>query len=199
MAHADLPPLLHYVTKAFLHYLLHRILNQILIVLSFRKIPQIQRIATHMQTVLRMLQHPAVRMVPESDEGVRAIIQEHAEFPRHAVGVSELEDEAVATDAELQRIRRRIWAAGSPLDSEADNKALHVNVTATEVENGGDPTAHDRGGGCHNDPDIVSVNVDDVEVALGIARVAYDSGHGLETCERRNWGKWMKGFIYAEN
>jgi len=47
-------------------------------------------------------------MVPESDKDVRAIIQERAEFHRHSVGVSELEDEAAAPDAELQRISRRI-------------------------------------------------------------------------------------------
>ncbi|BAT76092.1 hypothetical protein VIGAN_01405100 [Vigna angularis var. angularis] len=86
IAHADLPPLLHYATKALLHYLLHRILNEILIVLSFRKIPQIQRITVHIQTLLRMLQLPAVRLVPGSDEGVRR----DAEVPRHVVGVDTL-------------------------------------------------------------------------------------------------------------
>jgi len=47
-------------------------------------------------------------MVPESDEDVRAMVQERVEFPWHALGASELEDEAAAADAELQNIRRRI-------------------------------------------------------------------------------------------
>lgn len=179
IAHADLLSLLHFETKAFLHYLLHWISFEILIVLSYRNKPQIQRIATHIQTVIRMLQLPAVRMVPESDEEVRAMVQEHAEYIRHGVSVSELEDEAAVTDAELQRIRRRIWATGSPLDSETDNKALQVNFAATEVENGVEPTAHDRGVGCDSDGDIVSVNLDGVDVGPGSVRAVDDSSHSL--------------------
>ena len=60
-------------------------------------------------------------MIPESDEVVVRIVQESAEVTRHAVGVRQLEDEAPSTDAELQRVHRRIVGAGSPMNAEADD------------------------------------------------------------------------------
>ncbi|RDX71590.1 hypothetical protein CR513_49048, partial [Mucuna pruriens] len=106
IAYADFSPLLHFEAKAFLYDLLHRRLSQVLIVLSFRVQPQIQRIPRHLQTVHRTLQLPPIRMVPKSDEGVQRILKECAEYLRHVLGVSELEDEAPFADAELQRVRR---------------------------------------------------------------------------------------------
>jgi len=72
-------------------------------------------------------------VVPESDEGVRSVEEERAEFLRHAFGVRKLEDEATAANAKLQRVRRRIGAAG-PLDAEADDEAFPADVLLAEVE-----------------------------------------------------------------
>jgi len=76
-----------------------------------------------------------IQRVPQTDEGVRTIEEEQAEFPRHGCRVSELEDEAAAADAELQSVRRRYAAsAESRLDAETDDQALEVDVVAAGVE-----------------------------------------------------------------
>lgn len=90
----------------------------------------------HLQLKLRKLELPPVRLVPESDESVVRIVQQSAEVTRYAVGVRQLEDEASAADAELQRFRRRVVGARSPMNAEADDKAATVDVFAAEVERG---------------------------------------------------------------
>jgi len=99
-------------------------------------------------------------VVPESDEGVARIVQESAEALRHAVGVRELEDEAAASDTELQRVQRRVATTGSPLDAEADNEAVEVHEVAAEVERRGEPALDDGGAGGDSDGDVISGKVD---------------------------------------
>lgn len=174
-AHAYVSPLRHSVTEALRYDRFHRIPRE-----ALEAEPQIQRIHRHLQLVLRTRELKAIGVVPESDEGVRRIVQERAEALRHVVGVRELEDEAAAADAELKRVRRRIVAAASPLHAEADNEALLVDEVAVEVERGGEPPLDHGGAGGDGDGDVVFGETDGVDVVVVTALYVGDRGHGLE-------------------
>lgn len=109
-----------------------------------------------------------VRVVPEPDEGVARVPEEPPEELRHVVGESELENEAPATDAELQGVRR----VGGPLDAEADNEA--VEVTAVNEERGGEPSFDGEGRGGDGDGNGSSEHIGGVGVDAGVVFVEGD-------------------------
>lgn len=90
-------------------------------------------------------------MVPESDEGDARVFEELVKRERRGLGVSEMEDEDAASDAELQGVCRRVLADWSPMDAEADDEGAVVVVVAVEEEHGLDPFFDDGGGGGFGD------------------------------------------------
>ncbi|KAJ1414318.1 hypothetical protein SESBI_18856 [Sesbania bispinosa] len=187
IAHADFAPPFYFVPEAFLHYLRHRSTCEVLIiVVRYRMEPEIQRILAHLEIVLAVLQLLAIRMIPEPDEGVARVPEELTEDHRHGVGVSELEDEAAATNAELQGVCLRIVSAGSPLDAEADDEAVEVVVVAAKVECGGEPPSDDGGGRGDGDHDFGSVEIDDIDFVLETVLMVDDEGHEMKNCQQPN-------------
>lgn len=107
--------------------------------------------------------------VPEPDEHEDRAQQHQPEERRHTLGTRELENEAAAYDAELQRVSRRIICvgSGSPLDAETDNEAPPEDARAVQVERALQPTSDYGGGGGDGDGEARPVPVDDVDTLFG--------------------------------
>ncbi|KAI8005177.1 CASP-like protein 5B1 [Camellia lanceoleosa] len=89
----------------------------------------------------------------------RPHLEEAAEEVGDGVGVKELEDEATASDAELESGCGIGSVAWEPLNAEADDEM--VEDAAAMAESGSEPFADDGGSGGDGGGDSSSVEVDD--------------------------------------
>lgn len=93
-----------------------------------------------------LLEHRGIRSIPNSNKFDVGIVEEAHEDVGDGVLVKELEYEATATDAELQRRGGKLDPSGerAPLDAEANNEAAPVRTV--EVPHSVNPFPHHGGG-----------------------------------------------------
>lgn len=123
--------------------------------------------------------------VMESDEANCIVEEDLVKDIRHAVGVSEMKDQAPVVDGELQCVRRK-WMKGVwiPLDAETDDEAALAVAVAVEVKHGLKPVLDDGGVGGYGDGYSGSVQVDNVDFVVRMGVVAVDCGHFLNRRRR---------------
>lgn len=140
----------------------------------------ISRIPDHPQLERRVQKLVWIIAVMESDEANCIVEEDLVKDIRHAVGVSEMKDQAPVVDGELQCVRRK-WMKGVwiPLDAETDDEAALAVAVAVEVKHGLKPVLDDGGEGGYGDGYSGSVQVDNVDFVVGMGVVAVDCGHFL--------------------
>lgn len=146
----------------------------------------ISRIPDHPQLERRVQELVWIIAVMESDEANCIVEEDLVKDIRHAVGVSEMKDQAPVVDGELQCVRRK-WMKGVwiPLDAETDDEAALAVAVAVEVKHGLKPVLDDGGVGGYGDGYSGSVQVDNVDFVVGMGVVAVDCGHFLNRREER--------------
>ncbi|KAJ7955259.1 hypothetical protein O6P43_021882 [Quillaja saponaria] len=130
--------------------------------------------------VLRPHEHIVVSSIVKTNKSMVRVEEKTTEDSWNEVGVGELENEASATDAELQSVRCRTFGGeveiDGPLNSEADDQpALEALVVEKGVR---EPLTYDESRGSDRDGDSSSGEIHGVDTMVWLT---------LADCDFRHW------------